>query len=108
MPFTEKICQLHLNFLRQADSCTPTEEEYVSWVDSQLVAVRPVLYMLGPERCWTTGSASFKAWVLEARGISISAYMAQQLNEADYLRWVERFATPTLAPDSPKYDKSDS
>jgi hypothetical protein len=96
MDFTEKIVQLHLAFLRQAEGITPTDEEFVSWVDSQLVAMRPVLYFLGPQKCWTTGSAGLRAWVLEARGISISEYMVNHLDEPNYLRWVERFAISTL------------
>jgi hypothetical protein len=104
MPFTERIAKLHLAFLKQADHLSPTDEEFVSWVDSQLVAMRPVLYLLGPQKCWTTGGAGLRAWVLEARGVSISEYMVNHLEEADYLRWVERFATPTLAPDAPKND----
>jgi hypothetical protein len=99
--FNEKVAQLHLDFLSQAADFTPTDEEYVAWVDSYLVAMRPALYMMGPQQCWNSGSASFRAWVLETRGISISDYMVKRLTTSEYLRWVERFATPTLAPDGP-------
>lgn len=99
--FNEKVAQLHLEFLNQAADFSPTDEEFVTWVDSYLVAMRPALYKMGPQQCWNTGSASFKAWVLESRGISISDYMVKRLSESEYLRWVERFATPTLAPDGP-------
>lgn len=104
MSFIERTAQQHLDFLHLADKLTPTDEDFVSWVDSHAIALRPVLYMAGPERCWLAGKASYKAWVLERRNISITDYMADILSESEYLRWVEMFATNTLAPDSPSYN----
>lgn len=97
MPFTARISALSLNFLHQALVLTPTDNEFVSWVDAQPLPVRPLLYLAGPQQCWEKNSPSFQSWVLEARGISFADYLAKRLSERDYLRWVDLFGTTTLA-----------
>lgn len=96
MPLTGKIAKLSLAFLAQAERFTPTDEDFVSWVDSQPLAVRPLLYLAGPARAWAGQSPSYQAWVLDARGISFADYLAKRLSESEYLRWVDLFGIPTL------------
>lgn len=96
MPLTGKIAALSLEFLAQAGRFSPTDEEFVSWVDSQPLAVRPLLYLAGPATCWAKQSPSFQAWVLDARGISFADYLVKRLSEKEYLRWVDLFGVATL------------
>ncbi len=96
MPFAAKIAVLSRLFLEQAADFTPTDNEFVSWVDSQPLPVRPLLYVAGPGKCWAGQSPSFQAWVLDARGISFADYLVKRLGENDYLRWVELFGVATL------------
>lgn len=96
MPFSQKIAALSLRFLSQASEYSPTDEEFVRWVDSQPLPVRPLLYLAGPEKSWRGNSASFQAWVLEARGISFADYLVKRLCERDYLRWVELYGSATF------------
>lgn len=98
MSFTAKIVALSLDFLAQALQYTPTDEEFVSWVDSQPLPGRPILYHHGPCDCWQQGNLSLQAWVLESRGFSFANYLVTRLSEAEYLRWIDLFATTTLAP----------
>ena len=97
MDFNERMDSLALDFLHQSLQLTPTDDEYVGWVDSQPVATRTGLYRKGPTACWAAGVLSFQSWVLTAQGFSLADFMVKRLSEADYLRWVERFATTTLA-----------
>ena len=97
MDFKERMDALALDYLYQARAFTPSDDGFVGWVDSQPVAVRAGLYRKGPLHCWAAGSLSFQAWVLTARGVSLADYMVHRLSEQEYVRWVERFATTTLA-----------
>ena len=97
MDFNERMDNLALDYLYQALSHTPTDDKLVGWVDAQPVELRAGLYRKGPAACWAAGLVSFQAWVLTARGLSLADYMVHRLSETEYLRWVERFATPTLA-----------
>lgn len=99
MPLTGKIAALSLAFLAQAQQFSPTDEEFVSWVDNEPLPVRPLLYLAGPQICWEKNSPSFQAWVLESRGISFADYLVNRLSAQEYRRWVELFATSTLAED---------
>lgn len=97
MDFNERMDDLALDYLAQALPLTPTDNEFVGWVDAQPVAVRAGLYRKGPVTCWAEGLLSFQAWVLTVRGYSLDEFMVHRLTPTDYLRWVERFATTTLA-----------
>jgi hypothetical protein len=94
--FCELIAELCLTYLQKVDKLTPTEEEFVGWVDSHALPVRPILYLSGPAKCWASGNASFKAWVLQERGFLFHDFMANRLCEQDYLRWLDSYTTPTL------------
>ncbi|MDF7815535.1 MULTISPECIES: hypothetical protein [Hymenobacter] len=97
--FTQRIDELALDYLHQAVALglTPTDDEFVGWVDAQPLASRPGLYRKGWAHCWAAGLLSFQEWVLLARGMSLADYLVQRLSEKEYLRWVELFATSTLA-----------
>ena len=97
MDFKERMDNLALDYLHQSLQFTPSDDEFVGWVNSQPIAVRAGLYREGPASCWARGLLSFQAWVLTARGVSLADYMVHRLSEKEYLRWVERFATTTLA-----------
>lgn len=97
MDFNERMDNLALDYLYQAHTFTPTDDEFVGWVDAQPVELRAGLYRKEPAGCWAAGMISFQAWVLTARGLSLADYMVHRLSEKEYLRWVERFATSTLA-----------
>lgn len=97
--FTERIDELALDYLHQAlaPGLTPTEDEFVSWVDAQPLASRPALYRKGWAHCWAAGLLSFQEWVLTARGMSLADFLVHRLSEKEYVRWVDMFATSTLA-----------
>jgi len=97
MDFNERMDNLALDYLYQAHAFTPTDDEFVGWVDAQPVEARAGLYRKGPRTCWEAGLLSFQAWVLTARGFSLADYMMHRLSEKEYLHWVELFATTTLA-----------
>ena len=107
MDFTERISLLSLDYLAQALSLTPTDVEFVGWVDHQPLPVRPLLYLAGPAKCWAGHSPSYQASVLESRGVSFVEFLLQRLSEADYLRWVGLFATTTLARNMNEYGNED-
>lgn len=96
MDFNERMVNLALHYLYHAQTFTPTDDEFVGWVDAQPVELRAGLYRKGPASCWEAGLISFQAWVLTLRGLSLTDYMVHRLSEKEYLRWVERFATSPL------------
>jgi len=97
MDFNERMDNLALDYLYQAHRYTPTDDEFVGWVDAKPVELRAGLYRKGPATCWAAGLISFQAWVLTTRGFSLADYMVHRLSKKEYLHWVERFATTTLA-----------
>ena len=97
MDFNERMDNLALDYLYQSQDFTPTDDEFMGWVDAQPVELRAGLYRKGPAACWAAGMISFQAWVITARGLSLADYLVHRLSEKEYLRWVERFATYTLA-----------
>ena len=97
MELLERIDELALTYLHQALQFSPTDDEFVGWVDAQPLASRPGLYRQGPALCWAGGSISFQEWVLTARGMSFADFLVHRVSENDYLRQVDRYATSTLA-----------
>ena len=97
--FTQRMDALAQDYLRQALALglVPTDEEFVGWVDAQPLASRPGLYHTGWAHCWATGLPSFQEWVLTARGMSLPDYLVHRLSAKEYVRWVDMFATSTLA-----------
>lgn len=97
--FTERIDELALDYLHQALALglTPTDDEFVGWVDAQPLASRPGLYRKGWAHCWAAGLLSLQEWVLMARGMTFADYLVHRLSEKEYMRWVDMYATSTLA-----------
>jgi hypothetical protein len=88
LEFVERVTIQALAYLQQARAYKPTPEEYIKWVDSHPSAIRVLLLRRGMAACWAGGSPSFQDFILTQRGHSVHDYMAHQLSEADYLRWV--------------------
>ena len=107
MDFTELICSHSRAYLAQATQYPPTDEDFVGWVDSQPLPGRPLLYQRGPQQCWADGNLSFYAWVLDVRGVSFANYLVQRLSEPDYVRWIDLFATTTLARYRNEYEDNE-
>lgn len=107
MDFTELICKLSLDYLAQSSQLTPTDDDFVGWVDSQPLPGRPLLYQLGAQKCWEFGNLSFQSWVLDARGFSFADYLVHRLTAKDYLHWIDLFGTTTLARYKNEYDNED-
>lgn len=97
--FTQRIEELAQGYLRQASTLglTPTDEEFVGWVDAQPLASRPSLYYKGWARCWAAELPSLQEWLLTARGMSLPEYLVYRLSEKEYISWVDMYGTPTLS-----------
>jgi hypothetical protein len=95
LEFIERVARCSVAYLQQALKLKPTAEEFIGWVDTQPSALRALLLRRGPAACWAGGSPSYQDYVLSQRGYSVHQYMAQQLSECDYLRWIEFIDTTT-------------
>jgi hypothetical protein len=95
LDFMGRVAKCSTEYLQQALVLKPTAEEFIGWVDTQPSAVRGLLLSLGPAYCWESVSWSYMDYVLSQRGYSVHQYMANQLSECDYLRWIEFVDTAT-------------